>query len=185
MSHFSWYQWTIILASRKIRLVFDQYEWKLNCHRDLQCRSPMPNLSIWSFEFYPHSVFECFALFCQEAAIIFLKQHSAIGLCLVMLCVFCELKTEFYVFICMSLVFKTVNPFNYDIYKKKRRTVQLFQATTNTFVLIDNRRKATEIAIAQLVCTFIILFTLYCMFLLSWKSVDSKVENKSDTIYRN
>ena len=55
----------------------------------------------------------------------------------------------------------------------------------NAFVLIDNRRKAVKMRTAQLVCTFIILFTLHCMFLPSWISVDSKVENKSDTIYRN
>jgi len=53
------------------------------------------------------------------------------------------------------------------------------------FVLIDNRRKAVEMLIAQLVCIFIILFTLHCMFLPSWISMDSKVENKSDTTYRN
>ena len=82
-------------------------------------------------------------------------------------------------FFCMRLVLKIVNP------EKQCHTVQLLQASTNAFVLIDSRRKAVEIRIAELVCTFIILFTLRCMFLPSWKSVDSKVENKSDTLYRN
>jgi len=58
-------------------------------------------------------------------------------------------------------------------------------ASSNERACFDNRRKAVEIRTAQLARAFIILFTLHCMFLPSWISLDSKVENKSDTTYRN
>jgi hypothetical protein len=58
------------------------------------------------------------------------KQHETIGLSVVMPCVSCELKLEFYIFH-MRLMFQSIKLFNYI---KKVNYVPLYNVATNTFV---------------------------------------------------